>query len=482
MPALRPRSRVARITGSNDSATNGFVELAPIPDDQIPAAPGQWMEIPIHTDRVFRFVKIEAGPDALIEVAEIEFHTASGKLTGTPFGTAAAKKDSPNTFDKAFDGNPDTYFKADIDHAYVGLDIGPGCQAPAPRLEPAPKPSKDAVNVSLSTWPGGTTIHYTTDGSTPSTQSLRYQKPLAISATTSIAAIASLPGHADSRVAIATYLIGQAAAAQPLVKSYHVGNSLTDTVDGYLEPVALSAGRNYAFSRKTIPGCGLMGNWQSNGQGFGDADYRKVLAAGVDHLFLQVFPNPPGIPNDTDAGLNFINLAQKANPKVQVWLYAQWPAKDSWKTDAHCVGAGWMSPAWFPTNRKPANWDEAMANKMEYYRLILKQWNEKNTGQPALLCPGGPALVRLETAIGAGEIPGMKDFFATIFADGIHLSAPGRHLVALVHYACIFKESPEGKVTWANSGLTKEQAAIFQKIAWETAVAEPSAGLKPAAK
>lgn len=208
----------------------------------------------------------------------------------------------------------------------------------------------------------------------------------------------------------------------------------------------------------------------------------EKAGGGVGHLFLQVFPNPPGIPRDTDAGLNFLNLAQKGNPKVQVWLYAQWPAKDSWKTDAHCVGAGWMKPEWFPTNRNPATWDQGMTNKMEYYRLILKNWNEKNPGQPALLCPGGPALVRLEKAINAGEIPGMKDFFGTIFADGIHLSAPGRYLVSLVHYACIFKESPEGKVTWANSGLTREQAILFQKIAWETALAEPASGVKLPAK
>ena len=64
-----------------------------------------------------------------------------------------------------------------------------------------------------------------------------------------------------------------------------------------------------------------------------------------------------------------------------------------------------------------------------------------------------------------------------MFADDIHLSSPGRYLVALVHYACIFGESPEGKVTFANSGLNREQAAVFQRIAWATVTAEPLTGV-----
>ena len=50
--------------------------------------------------------------------------------------------------------------------------------------------------------------------------------------------------------------------------------------------------------------------------------------------------------------------------------------------------------------------------------------------------------------------------------------------MALVHYACIYGESPEGKVTFANSGLTREVAVKFQRIAWETVTAEPLTGVR----
>jgi len=36
----------------------------------------------------------------------------------------------------------------------------------------------------------------------------------------------------------------------------------------------------------------------------------------------------------------------------------------------------------------------------------------------------------------------MKDFFAEIFADGIHLTSKGRYMISLVHYACILPGVP----------------------------------------
>ena len=40
-------------------------------------------------------------------------------------------------------------------------------------------------------------------------------------------------------------------------------------------------------------------------------------------------------------------------------------------------------------------------------------------------------------------------------------------MISLVHYACIYRETPEGKVSSLATGLTAEQAAVFQRIAWD---------------
>jgi hypothetical protein len=207
-----------------------------------------------------------------------------------------------------------------------------------------------------------------------------------------------------------------------------------------------------------------------------------VCEKKVDHLFLQPFSNPPGLDDDGTYGGRFIALARTFNPGAHAWLYTQWPDRAHWKNDAHCVGAGWMKPPWFPPNRNPATWEEAAANKMLYYLDLKKIWDkqiEAAGGKPVLVCPGGPALVRLKREIETGRVPGFTAFFDSIYADDIHLAPPGRYLVSLVHYACIFGADPRGKVTYANSGLTAEQAAIFQRIAWETVVAEPLSGVRP---
>jgi hypothetical protein len=70
----------------------------------------------------------------------------------------------------------------------------------------------------------------------------------------------------------------------------------------------------------------------------------------------------------------------------------------------------------------------------------------------------------------------VKDFFAEHFSDDLHLSAKGAYLVALVHYACVYKRNPAG-VTFAGTGLTAEQAAIYQRIAWDTARNYPWSGV-----
>ena len=121
-----------------------------------------------------------------------------------------------------------------------------------------------------------------------------------------------------------------------------------------------------------------------------------------------------------------------------------------------------------------------MTNASDYYRAILKRWNELAPGnKPVRLVPADKALLALEAAIKAGKVPGVSDFGAFTFSDGLHLTPAGAYLVSLTHYACVFAESPEGKVTWATSRLTPEQAAVLQRLAWEVVTGDPDSGVKP---
>ena len=489
----------ARITGSWEGAANGFVALAPIAKAP---APGQWLEVDIPAGPVYPWVKVEAAPGAKLFLAEAQFLSPSGTLPGGPFGTAVPKELAEHDFKKAMDGDPETWFESATD-GYVGVAL-PG-EARAPHIwfqEQAPGAYAGPVQFKMHFWPPDAlvSVHYTTDGSTPTEASPKYTGPITVGETTSFAARAFRANRAPGGVVLATYRVGPGAVDAPEVRTYHVGNSLTDSFNPHLQAIALSAGHNLYYMRKVILGCAISMNWERNGDGFASPDwwannYNEVFKRGVDHLFLQPYPNPGGITPDTTAGNNFIRLGRETNPSIQPWLYAQWTSFPG-PFDGFSTGWGWGSEPWSPTKKNPANWEEAMANRMEYYTLILDNWNkapfpelegengEPPTFKPARLAPVGDALVRLKREIEAGKIPGI-DNFQRIFSDGHHLSLPGMYFASLVLYGCIFGESPEGKVTHANTELTREQAEIFQRIAWEAVLAEPRTGVaedKPEAR
>jgi hypothetical protein len=76
---------------------------------------------------------------------------------------------------------------------------------PAPSFSPNGGVFTNSLAVSLSNSFPGTTIYYTLDGSTPTTNSILYTGPMTISSTICIRAVAALPGSPNSAVAAATF-------------------------------------------------------------------------------------------------------------------------------------------------------------------------------------------------------------------------------------------------------------------------------------
>jgi hypothetical protein len=85
--------------------------------------------------------------------------------------------------------------------------------AATPTFNPAGGTYDSPQNVSISDAASGATIYYTTDSSTPTTSSLVYSAPIAVSANETISAIAVASGYSTSAVGIASYIIGSPAPA-----------------------------------------------------------------------------------------------------------------------------------------------------------------------------------------------------------------------------------------------------------------------------
>jgi len=100
--------------------------------------------------------------------------------------------------------------------AYWASVMHPGdVGVPTPIFTPPPTTYHSPQVVTISDFMAGATIYYTTDGSTPTRNSLVYSTPLTISTTTTISAIATYPGYPQSDVAAATYSIVLPTAPPP---------------------------------------------------------------------------------------------------------------------------------------------------------------------------------------------------------------------------------------------------------------------------
>ena len=71
----------------------------------------------------YRYLRYRGPNGSHGNVAEIEFYRSGVKVTGTGFGTPGSWSNSGSTFDKALDGDVNTFFDAPIaSGAYVGID------------------------------------------------------------------------------------------------------------------------------------------------------------------------------------------------------------------------------------------------------------------------------------------------------------------------------------------------------------------------
>ena len=131
-----------------------------------------------------------------------------------------------------------------------------------PTFSPAGGSYASTQSVTLGDSTSGAVIHYTTDGSTPTTSSATYSAPLTVSATTTINALATASAHTNSAIASATYTISNSAPVTVNLSAvdnvYGIANDGTAPVNGGIDThgYALSAtlvGRAITWSGETFP-------------------------------------------------------------------------------------------------------------------------------------------------------------------------------------------------------------------------------------
>jgi Chitobiase/beta-hexosaminidase C-terminal domain len=148
---------------------------------------------------------------------------------------AANNRDVPGTavkFTTPTIANGKVYVAGKGSVSAFGLLSAVSPTATAPTLSPVGGTYTSAQTVSLADTTPGAVMHYTTDGSTPTTASATYAASITVSSTTTVEAIAVASGYTTSPVGSATYTISAAAptAAAPTFSPASGTYTATQTV------------------------------------------------------------------------------------------------------------------------------------------------------------------------------------------------------------------------------------------------------------
>jgi hypothetical protein len=91
------------------------------------------------------------------------------------------------------------------------------------------------------------------------------------------------------------------------------------------------------------------------------------------------------------------------------------------------------------------------------------------------------AVLALREKVMKGEAPGIQRQ-SQLFRDALgHGLEPIQHLVAYVYFACIYRRSPVGLKAFKKDGdeAWNRLDDLLQRIAWETVLEHPFAGVRP---
>jgi CubicO group peptidase (beta-lactamase class C family) len=462
-----------RIAGSNVSAREGFETLAEIQDAP---RPGEWNEIGVYSRKPYRWVRYEAPTGSHGNLAEIEFYAGPRRLRGAGFGSPGQRPPGGN-WRMALDGKAETFFNSNrADGQFLGYDLGEVVSAARPAIDPGEGSYDRPQLVTLTSRTPGTTFRYTLDGTTPDADhGQQYTAPFTLEEDGTITAVSFKEGLPPSPATTATLWIGK--ARRPTLRTFHVGNSLTNNASRFTT-FFRTAGGTDAFPKFLIGGATTERLW--NAKDSTDRarweDAWKAAQHPLDHFTMQ--PRDFDVAREADHCTRFIRLVREQSPDVQPWLYAEWVEMARQRpTDKGLVPSSQMTRT-FPA----LTWQESMGAMLLYVEEVERQIVARHPGgKPPRIIPTAPAMGWARSLIDRGEMPGVaageESYYSMLFEDQVHVNPSGCYLVDLTWYAALLRESPEGKMLPVGTALTAAQAHTLERLAWDVVKNYPDCGL-----
>ncbi|RZS90663.1 T9SS type A sorting domain-containing protein [Aquimarina brevivitae] len=225
--------------------------------------------------------------------------------------------------------------------------------------------------------------------------------------------------------------------AYPLeVRQIHSGHSLTDPLfhpwpGQYRFLIYDILGGNYDnVGTATIPGSPMFWRW--------DNEHTLNPSARYDIADWELLVITEGVPLPVDSS----NPPQITPAKEYLSTYVN----NAWENGN--AGNGTPTLLW-TTWTNIDDRDGPFRTMLDEYELLWEEMmdhanNNRPVGAtPVYIIPGHRMMARLYDDVQAGVVPGITTF-DEFFEDTIHVNDLGAYAVAMIHYACIYNESPVG--------------------------------------
>ncbi|MDP5305993.1 hypothetical protein [Paracoccus spongiarum] len=225
-----------------------------------------------------------------------------------------------------------------------------------------------------------------------------------------------------------------------------------------VEAAGRMSGQQTVVETRTAPEGPLGYHWLNAAAGPG-IDPRLALASGrIDQVVMtEALPLADSLRRhrSVDYASRFRDLALRANPDAQTYLYESWPALTA-------VG--------------PQPWRDAVAEAAPLWQAFVaavnKDGRKPGDAPPMRLIPLAQGLLALSDAITAGEVPGLDDL-SQLFSDNRQLNGRGTYFAAMLMHASLSGEDPTGLPVWLgrnrpaslDEAVTAPMAEAMQRIA-----------------
>jgi hypothetical protein len=250
---------------------------------------------------------------------------------------------------------------------------------------------------------------------------------------------------------------------RPGLRVFYTGHSFHMFVPPRVEQLVKSAGieGHKLVGTQGIGGSRVIQHWDL-------ADDKNKAKAALTSGEVDVFTMAAHLQIPDEGIAQFTELGLQHNPNLRLLVQASWYPFDGPPPDKRIKANAERDEA------KIADLQKAIDEWRKRLEAQVDELNRQHGKTAVFIVPVGDAVVKLRSFVIEGKYPGIAKQ-SELFTDPIGHGGPQiQALASYCNFAAIYRISPEGHNL---TGLTDEQNAILQKLAWETVSAYPHAGI-----